>query len=475
MPPSPRSVDEQNVTVVQKTLPKPNNARWRTICYLTDFGFERMPPNFTKTLLCSAALALGALRAASSQAEDFQGATHMLPFEEEVIHYSDQTPNDPVSALQQKIDSGALTLRWDEKFGYLPAVLEALGISKTSQTLVFSKTSLQRSYISPATPRALFFNDSSYVGYIPGAPQMEISTTDPKLGGVFYALPQEKSATPRFYRDSDCMRCHASARTMGVPGHVIRSIGTDETGEIDSQTEIEDIDHCTPLADRWAGWYVTGRHGSQLHRGNLVGRAALDRQKAEPNYLGNITDLSKLFDISPYPARTSDICALMILEHQTHMHNYITRLNYESQMMLASYGHIRYLKHQSDAFLRYLLFTEEAPLSEPVTGDPEFASEFVSKGPRDHLGRSLRDLDMQTRMFRHPCSYLIYSEDFDSLPAPIRDYLLQRLYDILTGKDKDPQFSRITAEDRNDILAILCETKPSLPKYWQSGKNVTKS
>jgi hypothetical protein len=254
---------------------------------------------------------------------------------------------------------------------------------------------------------------------------------------------------------------------LGVPGHILRSIGTDERGELDTQSETEGIDQCTPLAERWAGWYVTGQHGDQTHRGNLIGHDDFARAAGEPNFAGNLADLSRFFDPSKYVAKGSDICALMVLEHQTHMHNYITRLNFETQMMMQTYGHIRYLRHQVDAFLRCLLFTEEAPLTAPISGDSAYAQDFAVSGPRDSRGRSLRDLDMRTRMFKYPCSFLIYSEAFDHLPPIMRDHLLQRLYDILTGKDPDPQFAKIAGDDRRAILEILRETKQNLPEYWR--------
>lgn len=402
------------------------------------------------------------------QAEDFQGSTHQLPYDEEVIRYSEQTPNDPISQLQEKIASGEIKLQWDDKFGYLPSVLDALKVPTSSQTLVFSKTSLQRRLITPRNPRALYFNDDVYIGYIPGAPVMEISSVDPKLGGVFYTLEQEKVRKPKFVRDADCMRCHGSARSLGVPGHIIRSIGTDETGELDAGNEAEQVNHCTPLAERWAGWYVSGQHGAQPHRGNLIGSEAFAKHAQEPNYLGNLSALDQFFDTKLHLRPTSDIVALMVLEHQTHMHNYITRLNYETQIMMKTYGHIRYLKNQVNAFLRFLLFTEEIPLTERVSGDPAFVKDFESLAIRDSKGRSLRDLDMSTRMFEHPCSYLIYSPAFDALPEVMRTHLLERLWKILTGEDQDPQFARIAPADRQAILEILRETKPILPDYWKN-------
>jgi hypothetical protein len=413
-------------------------------------------------------LVLCIILCAAARAEDFQGASHKLDYEQAPIAYNDQTPTDPVAQLQHRLAKGETNLGFDDEFGYLPALLDELKIPRASQMLVFSKTSLQRSFISPENPRALFFNDDVYVGYIPGAPALEVSAVDPKIGGVFYRFENQQTERPRFVRDQECMECHGSNRTLGVPGHFVRSIGTNESGELEAQTEVSDIDQCTPLADRWAGYFVTGSSGSQTNRGNLVGAEAFARALREPNYLRNLTDLSHLLDVRKYPRPTSDIVALMVLEHQAKMHNYITRLNYETQLMTAAYGHIRYLKNQVNAFLRYLLFAEEAPLTEPVAGNAEYTKAFMALGPFDSQGRSLREFDLKTRLFKYPCSFLIYSPAFDALPTVMRDQLLQRLHAILTGEDRDPQFARLGDNDRHAILEILRETKPNLPDCWKN-------
>ena len=407
---------------------------------------------------------------AQACAEDFQGSTHPLEYDAEPIRYSDSTPDDPVAQLARRIQAGEVKLAWDDTFGYLPGLLDALRVPRSSQTLVFSKTSLQRSYITPRNPRALYFSDDVYIGYIPGSPVMEISAVDPKLGGIFYTLEQEKMRKPKFTRAADCLQCHGGQRSLGVPGHVLRSVPTDTGGELQTPGEVGDIDHCTPLADRWAGWFVTGKHGAQTHRGNLVGEKDFERHAAEPGWRGNLTDLRAFFDPAKHLAPGSDIVALMVLQHQAHMHNYIARLNYETQMMTAMYGHIRYLKPQTDAFLRYLLFTEEAPLTAPIEGSADFVRDFTAPGPRDSRGRSLRDLDLRTRLFKYPCSFLIHSPAFDALPPVMRDSILARLLAILTGEDRDPQFAKIAAEDRRAILEILRETKPNLPDAWRAEK-----
>ncbi len=399
---------------------------------------------------------------ASSRGNDFQGSSQQLEYEREPLKYSECNPSNSVSSLQRALAGGTVSLKFDKRFGYLSALLEALKIPRSSQMLVFSKTSSQRTAISPGNPRAIFFNDSAYVGFVPGAAALEVAVADPKNGGIFYRLENQPSAQPQLVRDADCLNCHGGQRSLGVPGFFVRSVSTDATGELDGQSEVNGIDQCTPLADRWAGWFVTGRHDAQPHRGNLVGT-----EFSKTNRVGNLAELSALLDVKKYPLPTSDITALMVLEHQTKMHNYITRLNFETQLMTRMYGHIRYLTSQEDAFLRYLLFTEEAPLAEPIAGNEDYARWFTGQGPFDTRGRSLRDFDLKTRLFKYPCSFLIYSEDFDALPAVMRDHLLQRLHAILTGKDKDPQFARLTAADRQAILEILRATKLSLPAYWR--------
>lgn len=407
------------------------------------------------------------LATATARAEDFQGSAHKLEYEEEPISYSKRVPDGPIARLQQRIDADEVRLKWDSDRGYLMAVLKALDIPASSQLLVFSKTSVQRKLITPQQPRALYFNDDVYVGYIPGAPILEISAVDPINGGVFYDLEQTAAFRPKFQRNADCLQCHGGPRSLGVPGHVVRSIGTDERGELDALSEVSDITHCTPLSDRWAGWYVTGQHGWQTHRGNLVGPEAFARQLREPNYLGNLTDLSPLVSTANYLEPTSDIVAHLVLEHQSHMHNYITRLSFETREMMATYGHIRYLEKQVDAFLRHLLFVEETPLTDPIVGAENFARDFTARGPRDPQGRSLRDFDLQRRLFKYPCSFLIYSESFGRIPEVMKARIFQRLWDVLNGRDDLPAFARLTGDDRKAIREILLATKPDLPTYWR--------
>lgn len=399
---------------------------------------------------------------------DFQGSTHMMPFDEDTIAYSKTESTGPIARLQKSIAEGKTSLRFDAKYGYLPSVLEALGISLESQVLVFSKTSFQRERIDPENPRALFFNDDVYIGFIAGSPMLEVSEVDPKLGAVFYTLNQKNTDRPKFSRNDQCLECHASAKSMGVPGQLLRSFEVDSSGVVDLSSGTSLVNHRTPLAERWGGWYVTGEHGAQTHRGNLFGAKAFAKAQKEPNYRGNLKDLKPFFDVARYPRNQSDIAALMALEHQTHMHNFIARLNYETVIALAQYGKVDYLKSKVESFLQYALFTEEAPLTNAIQGSPAFIKAFESQGPFDSKGRSLRQFDMTRRMFKYPCSYLIYSEAFDALQPEIKAMIYKRLFEILTGEDNSDKFTSLSAADRTAILEILRETKKDLPEYWRA-------
>ena len=156
-------------------------------------------------------------------AEDFQGSDHPLEYDQEPIKYSETQPNDPVAALQAKILSGEVSLGWDDKFGYLPAVLDAFKVPRASQMLVFSKSSLQRKNISPDNPRAIFFNDDVYIGYVPGAPLMEISAVDPLLGGTFYSAQIDM---PVLYEEPEIIS--GESGSDGINLYKVKAHGADD-------------------------------------------------------------------------------------------------------------------------------------------------------------------------------------------------------------------------------------------------------
>ncbi len=409
-------------------------------------------------------------------------SSYLLPLDNEAIRYATEPLTDSVTALQDRLKKGDAKLDFDPQFGYLPSVLRELKVPVSSQVLVFSKTSFQSPRISPRTPRALYYNDRVAVGFVQSGDVVEVLSVDPREGAIFYTLDQEKTDKPRFARREQCLQCHISSGTLGVPGEVVRSVHSDNTGMPVFQAGTFVTDHRSPLKDRWGGWYVSGTHGSQMHMGNVV---AEDKETGELDVTkgANVTDLKWKFDTGAYLSPHSDIVSLMTLEHQTRMVNLITRVGWETRMALYSQAGInralkqpenemsdstrRRITSASEELLQYMLFTEETPLTSELRGTSNFTEEFPREGLRDKKGRSLRDFDLKTRMFQHPCSYLIYSEEFDAMPDDAKQVIYRRLWEVLTGKDKTAKYARLSGDDRKAILEILLDTKKGLPDYWK--------
>ena len=277
-------------------------------------------------------------------------------------------------------------------------------------------------------------------------------------------------------RNQQCLQCHVANRTMGVPGPMVRSVYTHPSGFPILTADTFQTDHRSAMEERWGGWYVTGKHGEQLHMGNFTVRTEIEADRADLSKGANVSDLTGFFDTEPYLSPHSDIVALMVLEHQCHMHNLLTRAAYETRHALMIQQSVeggsdelteatqRRIAQAGDAVLRYMLFADELYLTDAVTGTSGFAQKFEAAGPRDRQGRSLRDLDMGKYLFRYPCSYMIYSEAFEALPTEMKDHLYRRLHQVLTGEDES---FRISTAKRQAILEILRETKDDLPGYWR--------
>ena len=408
-------------------------------------------------------------------------------YEQPPIEYSQSNPDNRVSRLIADLERGDVVLKTDKRFGYLPALLQELKISPTSQLLVFSKTSMQRDRISPRTPRALYFDDDVYVGYCHAGKVIELAASDPRLGAVFYTLDQTKREAPTIERQThSCLQCHGSAQSDGVPGLLVRSVFVAPSGLPILSEGSQRIDHTSPIKDRWGGWYVTGRHGSQTHLGNFVVR---DRSAPRPwgsDADRNISDLSDRVKTDNYLIPGSDIAALMVFEHQAYVHNLLTKANFAAQQAMYYQAGMnralgqpietplestaRRIESAGEKLVAGLLFVDEAVITETISGSEGFADEFSSRGPRDSRSRSLRDFDLNTRLFRYPCSYLIYSPSFDGLHPEMKAYASRRLREILEGRN-DAGFEHLSVTDRRAIAGILRETKPSLWDDLKSGEN----
>jgi hypothetical protein len=382
------------------------------------------------------------------------------------IEYMNRPTSDPVSALNESISQGNLQLKLDGSQGYLRSVLDALKIPVESQMAVFSRTSVQGFRIAPANPRTLFFNDSTVVGWVPGG-FIEVATEDAHQGVVFYSLEQKASDQPQFTRRVDCLGCHDTEQTLGVPGMLAGSVPTDNEGAPLFNLGSYDTDDRSPLAQRWGGWYVTGSSGSMRHMGNTMVPDPTNPRSAQSD--GNLQSLRGKFDASDSLTPYSDIVALMVFEHQMRMTNLLTRIGWED--LLAAARHPKsdvtaLLRPRAQEVVDEMLFVDEAQLSDQVTGSSGFAETFAAEGPFDSKGRSLRQLDLRQRLMKYPCSYMIYSEVFDSLPPEAKDLIYRRMWQILSGEIKGGKYTRLSLEDRQAIVEILRGTKQGLPEYF---------
>jgi hypothetical protein len=381
------------------------------------------------------------------------------------IQYATRPTTDRVARLNRTLTEGGRFLRRDARTGYLLPVLEALGVAVESQLLVFSKTGVQRAYTSPQNPRALFFDESVVVGYVPGAPVIEFAAHDSQQGVVFYTLDQA-AAAPVLARHTDCLSCHVSASTLNVPGMIVRSNTVGDDGNVMPQVGSYDVSHRTPHPDRWGGWFVTSEgaaapYAQRAHAGNITfsGRGITSNQVF-------VDWINSSPETRGYLSSSSDIVSLLVFDHQMHAINLMTRLNWESRVA-SSNGHAT----ESDAARRrlvneladYLLFVGEVPPSVPLTPRPGFAERLESRTPKDRHGRSFGQLDLVTRLLRYPCSYMVYSEAFSGLPSPVKEAVYRRMIDTLSGNDARAGHARLSANDRRLVLEILRDTKSDFP------------
>ena len=385
------------------------------------------------------------------------------------VAYSD----DAISDLQRRLDSGDAKLTFEPRTGYLRSLLRNLKIPESSQTLVFAKSSFQLDHISPQSPRALYFNDDVYVGFVPTGPVLELAAMDPRRGPIFYTISREESARPVLESQTqtrNCIVCHdASSNDNPIPRLLMLSVLPNPAGNALRAFSLLTNDQ-SPMNERWGGFYVTGTHGAQRHLGNMVVRANasdIDSMKAfipklNLNPGANITDLSSHFDTKQYPNPNSDIVALMLLAHQTHVHNLITLATFEVEEAAKAHPENvdKLVKEDGELLVSAMLFSRATEFTDPIQGTSGFASEFASQGLRDSHGRSFKDLDLQHRLLKYPLSYLIYSPSFDAMPVAVREYVYSRFHQILNGGDKSAAYAHLTETDRRNILEILKETKP---------------
>ena len=394
------------------------------------------------------------------------------------IRYSTAPLNNAVVDVNKQLQDRAVQLTFEGRSGFLRSALEALQIPVDSQLLVFSRTSLQAKRINEGNPRALFFNDRVALGWVRDGDVLEVAARDESQGMVFYTLEQRADVTtgpPQFKRAFECLGCHVAGDTLGVPGLLMFSTTRPDPPQGFGLPRY--VDQGSPLRQRFGGWFVTGSTGSAPHMGNDV--AALDGRASR-----EIASVEGLFDADGYRALSSDIVAHLVFAHQTGMTNLLTRASWEARAADPSLhppftptpGEDARVAEMMSGVARevvdYLLFIDETMLTDRVRGESGFAERFSTIGPRDRKGRSLHELDLNRRLMKYPCSYLIYSPAFDALPPGAKDPIYKRMWQVLSGEERDARYrSALSLADRQAVVDILRDTKKDLPRYFQ---NVTR-
>lgn len=387
-------------------------------------------------------------------------ATPVGPFGDEPHNYWTQPKDDPFTKFTERVEKGEVKL--DASGGekdFVTKLLGQLGISPSSQLWIFSATSLQSGRISTRNPRALYFNEDVYLGYVPGG-QLEVASLDSELGTIFYIFDMPNGNAPvRFQRSERCMNCHAGEAQYRVPGLAVESvISGPNAGSLDAYRRGKS-GHDIPLEERWGGWHVTGAPASLKHQGNVTGRSQA----------GKIT-LSEVlpgaaFDIQRYPVDTSDVLPHLIFEHQVGFTNRVTEARYLTRAALAagkgrlSTEDAKMLDAKAAEFVRYILFADEAPLPrEGITGNAKFKEDFLRTREAAPDGTSLKDFDLRTRIFKYRCSYMIYSRAFTTLPKEFKDRVYAKLSVALNDTTPSREFAYLPAAEKRAIRGIVSAT-----------------
>lgn len=390
-----------------------------------------------------------------------------LPYGKDSVDYFAVSVNDRVFRLQAKIQSGAVRLKADDEHGYLKSVLQHLEVPLESQLLVFSKTARAPNLVSPNSPRAIFFNDTVSVAWIPKAKELELTAVDPARGVNFYTLKQPgqqvASQTPvTFLRNNRCLACHSGRSSLEVPGLLLRGFQTDRTGKM--LYGFSRITHDTTYDRRWGGWFVSGSPAGLVHCGNLIGEPENERHKKDAGFLSSLNDLSERVDLSAWPAPTSDFVAHLVFSHQVHGTNLLIRVGMEARLNRHS--------DAQDRLIRYLVFADEPRLKVSKSAalalrGTAYATWFQKSGVDDTEAGSLRELDLSRYAFRNRLSFLITTSLFDGLPGATRSRLLTRIWHGLTDELPEDAFRHLKGDERKRIEEIVRATMANLPEAWQ--------
>lgn len=369
--------------------------------------------------------------------------------------YFERTPTDRFSRWKTRFEAGEVPLDRSSERAFLLGLLDALRIPVSSQLWVYSTTSLQLSRIGPSSPRAIYFTDDLSVGFIPGG-RIEILALDPDLGGVFYIFDIPRPGGPVVVeRANRCMNCHAGEDTGFVPGWSVRSVVPAVGGGSLDAFRGGRTGHDIPLAERFGGWHVTGADGFTNHWGNRLG--SMEGGVVVPSPLPP----RSRFEPGRYATDTSDLVAHLVFEHQAGFVNRAVEAQYRVRTHLytdvggLTDAHRAEVDAQALGLVRYLLFADEVPWPSGLRlGESPYCKAFEAAGTVPALGR-LRELDLERRLFRLQCSFMVGTPVFTGLMEPLRASVMRELASALDPSREHPASRHLPASEKSEIRLVL--------------------
>lgn len=429
-----------------------------------------MDPRFA--IVTSLTLLVAGLWHPSARAQAFND------FELPPHNYYKRTAEDEMSRLIAKWKDGRHDFGAETGLPALEKLLVDLDVPVSSQVLVFSRTSLQRDLISPENPRAMYFNEDIHVAWMPGG-KIEVNSFDANTGGMFYFEKPPKNPGERvgFEQPRGCFGCHGGSATNFLPGPLARSNFTDKTGRrLRGVPGHNRIGHAIPFENRWGGYFVTNAPPTLEHMGNGFAERAGREISIPDSSRRSTADLSEFFDPEKLLRPDSDVLPLMLFDHQIEFHNLLLEALYRHRTLeyytaenngVPPTGMPEKVDKHFDKLVRYLLFADEISLAgHDFEPGPDFVAEFRRNRKEDSTGESLKDFDLDTRLFENRCSYMIHSRSFDEAPQEMKNRVYDRLWSILSSEQAPEDYRYLGDDERRRILAILRATKTDLPEEW---------
>lgn len=402
-------------------------------------------------------------------------ATGQFPevdFRNPIHQYDTAVPIDPFSKFLDIIIKEEANLNYKSEKDYLLSLLNLFSISPHSQLLVFSTTSLQLNRISPSNPRAIYFSEDVYLGYVPGG-QIEIIGIDPYLGAIPYIfnLPDKNAPThPKIYRSKRCMNCHASNDIGGIPGLLISSVIPAPGGGTIDVFRKRNFGHSVSYNERFGGWHITGPHPFTNSWANSIGSMQEEQIKKIDNPPG------AFFGWEKYLTNSSEIIPHLILEHQVGFTNLCISISYKFREIsnpnknLSNQKIKDFIESEAQSLLSYILFKDEPPFPQnQIDKNSKYINDFQKGNNSLKIVHSLRKLNLETRLFENRCSYMLFSNSFKGLPVQIKDHLIPKLHFILTSNSEEvpEEFSYLGVAEKERIhktLSNLLQEYPSNKK-----------